>query len=205
MRKTILFLIAGCLLVLSESSAEAQRRTPPRPAPARAVAPARVPNTDMWGVGGSIGIADPRHKNLDTGLVIAGNVEKYLTPRVSVRGQLGLSWWDMTGLVFAGTMKPFYIDGNIVYNWEYGVWHPYATGGLGFYRYGFTETNVADGSDSTLGVNLGGGVEYFIKRDMAVTGEALYHKVGDVETTRALFHTGGGSFITLMGGVKKYF
>src|SRR5262249_11798305 len=63
--------------------------------PAAAQGRSPVPNTGMWSVGGSIGAGSPRDASLSGGFDIAGNLERYLTPRVSVRGQLGGSWNDI--------------------------------------------------------------------------------------------------------------
>src|SRR5262249_10226406 len=54
----------------------------------------RAPAPGMGAIGGSIGASLPRDPSLDKGLDLAVNIEGYLTSRVSVRGQLGGSWWD---------------------------------------------------------------------------------------------------------------
>jgi hypothetical protein len=76
----------------------------------------RAPARGMWAVGGSIGAVVPADASLGNGLELAGNLEGYLTSRVSVRGQFGASWWDIVGRQFASTVKPMRFDGNIVYN-----------------------------------------------------------------------------------------
>jgi hypothetical protein len=58
-----------------------------------ALAQRRVPNTGM----AAIGAALPTERNLEHGLELAGNIEGYLTPRLSIRGQLGAAWMDVTG------------------------------------------------------------------------------------------------------------
>ena len=162
-----------------------------------------MPDAGTWAIGGSLGVSLPADPSLDTGLDVAGTVEGYLTPRVSVRGQLGGAWWDITGRHFTGTVKPLYLDGNLVYNWEGGALHPYVTAGVGMYKYRSTESGVVDGSDTKAGFNVGGGLEYFFTRDATVTGEALYHKVGAFNTPLAVFTD--GSFWSLSLGMKKYF
>lgn len=107
-----------------------------------------------------------------------------------------------------GSLNPFFVDGNVVYNWEDGVWHPFATGGLGMYRFGYSQIRgqaEVTGSDTNLGVDFGGGIEYFFAPRATIVGEGLFHQVGDVATPGALFHTGGGSFFSVTDGVKKYF
>jgi len=191
--------IVALSLVLGAVPASAQRRTRAQRAPARA----SMPDAGTWAIGGSLGVSLPADPSLDKGLDVAGTVEGYLTPRVSVRGQLGGAWWDITGRHFTGTVKPLYLDGNLVYNWEGGALHPYVTAGVGMYKYRSTESGVVDGSDTKAGFNLGGGLEYFFTRDATVTGEALYHKVGAFNTPLAVFTD--GSFWSLSIGLKKYF
>ena len=144
----------------------------------------------------------PSDSSLDNGLELAANVETYLTSRVSVRGQFGGSSWDIVGRGFSGNVKPIRLDGNLVYNWEGGAWHPYVTGGLGMYHYGSHITPGLDGGDTKSGINIGGGVEYFFKRRTSFTAEALYHKVGAFDTPLAVFED--GSFWTVTAGIKAY-
>src|SRR5437762_274560 len=124
-----------------------------------ALAQRRVPNTGMGSIGASIGAALPTETNLENGLELAGNLEGYLTPRVSIRGQVGTAWLDFTG--GAATARPLFVDGNVVYNWEGGQWHPYVTGGIGYYRYHVTRGSA---TDSNAGFDLGAGFEYFFTR-----------------------------------------
>jgi hypothetical protein len=191
--------IVALSVILGAAPASAQRRTRAQRAPARA----SMPDAGTWAIGGSLGVSLPADPSLDKGLDVAGTVEGYLTPRVSVRGQLGGAWWDITGRHFTGTVKPLYLDGNLVYNWEGGALHPYVTAGVGMYKYRSTESGAVEGADTKAGVNLGGGLEYFFTRDATVTGEALYHKVGAFNTPLAVFTD--GSFWSLSIGLKKYF
>src|SRR5262245_27533676 len=187
MRTSGIIVIVALLMVASAAPASAQRR---------------VPDTGMWAIGGSTGAAGPADPNLDTGAQLAGTIERYLTPRVSVRGQIGASWWDITGRHFGGTITPTYFDGNLVYNWEGGVWHPFVTGGIGLYRFHASETATQDRTDSEPGVNVGGGVELFFRRNATLTTELAYHKVGDIDTPLATF--ADGSFWRFGVGAKLY-
>jgi hypothetical protein len=54
--------------------------------PTSALAQRRVPDTGMVAVGASIGAALPEERALENGLELVGNVEGYLTPRLSIRG-----------------------------------------------------------------------------------------------------------------------
>ena len=162
-----------------------------------ALAQRRVPNTGMGAIGASIGAALPTERNLENGLELAGNLEGYLTPRVSIRGQVGTAWLDFTG--GAATARPLFVDGKLVYNWEGGQWHPYVTGGIGYYRYHVTPGSA---TDSNAGFDLGAGFEYFFTRRATFTAELLYHKVGDVIAPPLVVPD--GSFWTFAIGAKTY-
>jgi hypothetical protein len=191
MRVRVICLLATVLVLVHVSPAAAQRR---RATP--------VPNEGMWAIGGTFGVGAPSDASLDKGPTIAGTLDGYLTRRVSVRGQLGGGWFDIVGRHFTGRLTPVFLNGNIVYNWEGGVWHPYVTGGLGLYRYHSSETGTQNATDTALGVNVGGGIEYFLNRRTTFLGEALYHHVGDVNTPLATFN---GPFWALSAGLKHYF
>ncbi|HEY1911695.1 MAG TPA: outer membrane beta-barrel protein [Vicinamibacterales bacterium] len=170
-----------------------------------AVTPAwaqRAPAPGMWAVGGSIGATTPADPSLDNGLEVAGNVEGYLTSRLSIRGQLAGSSWDIVGRGFTGTVSPIRLDGNVVYNWEGGVVHPYVTAGLGMYHFRSTISGAADGADTNAGIDIGGGIEYFFQRHATITGEVLYHRVDAFNTPVTTFNE--GSFWSFDVGLKAY-
>jgi len=165
-------------------------------------AAAQVPTTGLWGVGGSIGAAGPSDPSLRRGLDGAGNIETYLTPRVSIRGQVGYTSWDIVGRHFNGTISPLYGTGNVVYNFAAGVVHPYVTGGVGVYHYHGSVTGAQDRSDTKAGANIGGGVEIFFNRSAAFTSELSYHKVGAFNSPVTTFND--GSFWRFGAGAKFY-
>lgn len=186
--KLIGLVVCGCLIGFGVSPAAAQRRTPA---------------TGMWAVGGSIGPTTPSDASLNNGVDLVGNAEYYVTPRVSVRGQLGGARWDVIGRGFNGRINPLYLDGNVVYNWEGGVIHPFVTGGLGMYRFGSSLGATPNTTDTHLGLNGGGGVEYFLTRRTAATAELLYHKVDAFTSPLTTFND--GSFWSISFGAKVYF
>lgn len=201
MHKWLVGIIAAAAIAIGSSPASAQRRNAP---PRRTVAVQPVPATGMWAVGGSIGASAPADAALQNGIDFAGNIERYLTPRVSVRGQIGVSRWDIQGHSFPGRIVPFFADANAVYNWEGGAIHPFVTAGVGLYRFHASEPSLrGDDSDTKPGVNLGGGLEYFLDRHTTMGGELLYHKVGAFDSPLAAF--GDGSFWRFGFGVKRYF
>jgi hypothetical protein len=187
MRPTTTALLGFLIVAVGASPAAAQRRAP---------APGMV------GVGASFGADIPSDPALDNGIDLAGTLEGYLTSRVSVRAQVGAAWWDIVGQRFTGTVKPIYVNGNIVYNWEGRAIHPYVTAGIGMYRFRSSEDGL-EGADTKAGFNVGGGLEYFFTPRSTLTGEALYHKVDSFATPRATF--ADGSFWRIAMGLKTYF
>lgn len=187
MRTSGFVLIVGLMTLASAASASAQRR---------------VPAAGMWAIGASTGAAGPSDASLETGLQLAGTVERYLTPRLSIRGQVGTSWWDITGRNFTGTVTPTFFDGNVVYNWEGGNVHPFVTGGVGLYHFHASEGATRDRSDNEPGFNVGGGAEIFFTRRATLTAELGYHKVGEIDTPLATFTD--GSFWRFGVGAKLY-
>ena len=198
MRRCVVVLTAAALVLTIAAPAFAQQRQQ-----ARQQARRPVPDKGMAAVGVSVGAALPNEPSFANGFDLAAQVEGYLTPRVSVRGQFSGAWWDIRDHPYTGSVDPIVLDGNLVYNFEHGVWHPYVTGGVGAYRYHWTEPGVPNGSNTYSGVNLGGGVEYFFTRDATLTTEFIFHKVGDVDVARATLHD--GSFWSVTMGGKKYF
>jgi opacity protein-like surface antigen len=162
----------------------------------------QAPITGRWAVGGSIGAAGPSDPSLQRGVDGAGNIETYLTPRVSIRGQVGYTSWDIVGRHFSGSIAPLYATGNLVYTFGGGILHPYVTGGVGVYHYHGSETGTPDGSDTKAGLNVGGGVEIFFSRSAAFTSELAYHRVGAFNSPVATFND--GSFWRFGAGAKFY-
>lgn len=173
-------------------------------APSAAWAQRSVPDTGTTAIGVSIGASLPSDASLSNGPEIVGNLESYFTPRVSVRGQVAWSTWSISGRGFAGSVRPLVFDGNIVYNWDEGAWHPYVTAGAGIYHYGFNIDGLSgDQHDNNFGVDLGGGIEGFLTRDTTFTGEILYHAVSSPAVSPvSTFET---HFWSLRVGLKHYF
>jgi hypothetical protein len=188
MRKLVLSIaVAAVMLVLAAPSAFAQRR-------------ARVPNTGMTAIGGWIGAALPRDPGLTNGLELAATIEQYVTPRVSVRGEIGAAFLETHLRGFNADVRPLFVDGDVVYNWEGGAWHPYVEGGLGLEHYTL-KTGGAKFTDNKLGANFGGGVEYFLNLRTTLVGDVRYHAVPDF----AALVGWQGSYWTIAAGLKRYF
>jgi hypothetical protein len=161
-----------------------------------------VPDRNMNTFGVSAGVAIPGDDTLTNGLTLSVDGEHYFTPRLSARGMLTAAWWDIANAGDNNSVSPVAFDGNVVYNWEEGVWHPYATAGVGLYKYRFTENDV-DSSDTQVSFNIGGGVEYFVTRRDTVTAEVLFHPL--VGTVTSVNRTYTPWYWSISGGFKKYF
>ena len=94
---------------------------------------------------------------------------------------------------------PLTVDG--IYNWEGGKWHPFVGAGLGWHFLRFTSdlpTSDIDNTDTRVGFNVGGGVEYFLNRTLAVRGEGRYYALEDARGEEP-----SGMALTI--GLKTYF
>jgi hypothetical protein len=142
-------------------------------------ASAQTPDTGLIGVGGDIGVFFP-DEAFEKTFTWDGFGEYYVTPRISVRAMFSYAspgFENRTEDHFRQARLLF----NGVYNWEMGVWHPFATAGAGG------------------GLNFGGGLEYFVGERSSVKGEARF----DVVSHPAGFTDATG--FTLTFGYKAYF
>ena len=161
-----------------------------------------VPDPGMSALGVSLGLSSPGDDRLENGLVLSVWGEHYMTRRVSFRGMVSGNWWGVIDGPEEDGVSPISAKVNLVYNWERGKWHPYATAGLGVYKFRFTEDDI-DSSATTFGFNIGGGAEYFVRLKDTIVVEALIHPiVGDVDSR---FNAYIPWYWTLSGGYKKYF
>jgi opacity protein-like surface antigen len=168
----------------------------------------RVPDRGMFALGLNFGFAIPHDELVETGIFTSVSGEYYLTPRVSLKAQFGGSWFDTDDddVGFEEKVSPMHLTGSVVYNWERGKVHPYATAGAGWYRYRFRVGEDSDEdvvTDSKFGVSLGGGAEYFLSRSDTIVANVTFHVIsGD---TVGSFFAYNGSFWSFSGGYKKYF
>src|SRR5689334_15851869 len=95
MRRSFLFVMVS-LLMCGSMPAAAQAR--------RAVRP--VPDTGMAAFGVTVGASVPTEPSLQNGVDLGAQIEKYLSPRVSVRARASGAWFDVTGRGFVGTVQP---------------------------------------------------------------------------------------------------
>jgi outer membrane protein W len=167
-------------------------------APAFAVAQERVPHEGSTAVGIDVGAFVPTADQLDNSLLMSVLYEYYVTPRVSLR--TGFGWADPEfkgGGIDSLRQLPLRLDVN--YNWEGGRWHPFVGTGVGAYFMQFRNNGERFGQTETkLGLNSGGGVEYFLNRNVAVKAEGRYHAIANA---RGLEPSG----VALTAGLKTYF
>jgi opacity protein-like surface antigen len=163
-----------------------------------ATAQERAPHAGSTAVGFDVGAFIPTENQLDNALILSVLLEYYVTPRVSLRTDFGL-----TDPGFARESSdslrqiPLRLDVN--YNWEGGKWHPFVGAGVGAYFLTQKDNGQTFGGTETKpGFNMGGGVEYFTGRTVSLKGEARYHVIGN---TRAGQDPSG---LVFTGGLKKY-
>jgi Outer membrane protein beta-barrel domain len=182
------FAFTVCALMAANTDAQARR--------------VQVPRAEQSALGLDFGTFVPSASNesdqLDTALIVTGLWEYYFTPRVSVRPSIGFTEPGLKGSPIDNVrMVPMQFDVN--YNWEGGRWHPFVGTGMGAYylQYRRRGSSLGD-SETNLGVNLGGGVEYFLNRQFTLKGELRYQHVGDLGRVDP-------SGIAFTAGLKRYF
>jgi hypothetical protein len=166
--------------------------------PAVAAAQERAPHTGSTAVGIDVGVFVPNDDQLDKALVVNALIEYYVSPRVSLRTDFGLTDPGFRR-ESSDSLRQIPLRLDVNYNWERGRWHPFVGAGVGAYFLQHKDNGNAIGDAETkAGVSLGGGVEYFTSRTVAIKGEARYHAIGNVRSG----HDPSG--IVLTGGLKKY-
>lgn len=152
----------------------------------------------MVAVGADVGALFPDER-FEPALTLDGFGEWYFTPRVSIRAMLD---WARPG--FDGRTEDHFrqvkLLFNGVYNWEYGVWHPFVTAGAGAYFVRLLLDERPDPEGETRGgINFGAGVEFFTSRMTTFKGEVRWdvvsHPPGQPDATG----------LTLSIGLKQYF
>jgi hypothetical protein len=159
----------------------------------------RVPHEGSTAVGLDVGTFIPSDDLFDDSLLVNILYEYYVTPRVSLR--TAFSWTDPNfggGSIQSLGQMPLRVDVN--YNWEYGKWHPFVGTGVGAYFMQFKNNGESFGeSETKVGLNAGGGIEYFLHRAVTLKGEARYHSIANVRGGR------DPSGLAITGGLKTYF
>ena len=166
--------------------------------PGLAVAQERAPHAGSTAVGFDVGAFVPAESELDKALIFSALLEYYLTPRVSLRTDFGLTDPGFAR-ESADSLRQIPLRLDVNYNWERGKWHPFVGAGVGAYFLRFKDNGQAFGDTETKpGFNVGGGIEYFTGRTVSLKGEARYHAIGN---TRVGTDPSG---LVVTGGLKKY-
>jgi hypothetical protein len=167
-------------------------------APGVAEAQERAPHAGSTAVGAEVGAFIPKDGQLDTALIVSALLEYYVTPRVSLRTDFGLTDPGFSR-ESSDSLRQIPLRLDVNYNWEGGKWHPFVGAGVGAYFLRFKDNGEAFGGTETKpGFNVGGGIEYFTGRTVSLKGEARYHVIGKMD---------GGqdpSGLVFTGGLKKY-
>ena len=167
--------------------------------PAAGLAQERVPHRGSTAVGIDFGAYVPSTDQLDIAPVIGALFEYYLTPRVSIRTGFGMADPSFDGS--GDSLRQVPVRADLNYNWERGKWHPFVGTGVGAY---FLQNKASNGTafgnqETKFGFNLGGGVEYFLNRRVAVKGEGRWHMIENASS--GLDPSG----VALSVGLKTYF
>ncbi|HKE86890.1 MAG TPA: outer membrane beta-barrel protein [Vicinamibacterales bacterium] len=191
MRRLIVSTLMLTLLLALPEIASAQRRAP---APSRE----RVPAAGTVAAGIDVGVLLPTNDGLSNSALINVLYEYYMHPRVSVRTEFG--WSNPAfggGAIDSLRQMPLRFDVN--YNWEGGRVHPFVGTGVGIYFLQFRTggTSVGD-TEQRLGLNTGGGFEYFLNRSVTFKTEGRYHAVANARGQDP-------SGVALTVGLKTYF
>jgi hypothetical protein len=159
---------------------------------------AQTPNAKVIAAGADVGVIWPDDR-LETAPTIDAFGEYYLRPRVSVRGMLA---WASPGLKnrTEDHFRQVKLLFNGTYNWEGGRIHPFVTGGAGAYFVRLKrEGNTDPDGETRGGINVGGGIEYFVGARTTIKGEGrldiVSHPPGLTDATG----------FTLTIGLKRYF
>jgi hypothetical protein len=166
--------------------------------PGIAAAQERAPEAGSTAVGIDLGMLVPADDRFDNALVINALVEYYVSPRVSLRTDFGLTDPGFRA-ESSDSLRQIPLRLDVNYNWEGGKWHPFVGAGVGAYFLQQKDNGEAFGDAETkAGFNLGGGVEYFTGRTVSIKGEARYHMIGHTRSGR------DPSGLVFTGGLKKY-
>ncbi len=164
-------------------------------APAVATAQ-RVPDYGTVAAGAEGGLFFPDNE-FEVSPIFGGLFEYYVSPRVGLRGSLLFAAPDFE----RGTddeLRQARLGFDVIYNWEYGKWHPFAGGGIGFHLLDLKENGRSLRDDTEVGLSVLGGAEYFFDRRTTFKIEGRFQFVDDV-----LFSDPSGFAATF--GVKWYF
>ena len=167
--------------------------------PAIGTAQERAPHAGSAAVGVDVGAFVPSNDRLENAAVFNVLYEYYLTARVSLRTDFGLTNPGFQSAAIDSLRQvPVRLDVN--YNWEHGKWHPFVGTGVGAYFLQFKNNGQSVGdSETKIGVNVGGGIERFVHRNVSLKAEGRYHAIPSARFGQ------DPSGVVFTGGIKTYF
>ena len=112
--------------------------------PGVAVAQERAPHAGSTAVGFDVGAFIPAESELDNALIFSALLEYYLTPRISLRTDFGLTDPGFAR-ESADSLRQIPLRLDVNYNWERGKWHPFVGAGVGAYFLRFKDNGQAFG------------------------------------------------------------
>jgi opacity protein-like surface antigen len=159
---------------------------------------AAQPNQGQFAGGFDVGLFFPADDQFDSAAIWGGLLEGYVTRRVGIRGSL-----FVTSPEFERgndeNARQIRLGGDVIYNWEGGRMHPFFGAGMAAHFLQFMDDgeDVGD-SETELGFDVLGGLEYFLDRSWTVKGELRYQWV---DNFRGVDPDG----LALTIGLKRYF
>ena len=162
-------------------------------------ASAQTPDSGMLALGADLGAYFP-DEAFENAFTVDAFGELYITPRIS--GRAMLAWTSPGGVNERAEdhFRQYKLLFNGVYNWELGVWHPFATAGAGVYFVRLLLDDRPDPEGETRGgLNLGGGIEYFTTSMTTIKAEIRWDVVSDPPGLP------DATGLSLTFGVKRYF
>jgi len=163
------------------------------PIGALAATPSTAPKDGDMAASFNVGFGNAFDDDFEGDPVFTGTFEYYMTPRISWRGLLGFTSFDAD---FPGdpSVDTTFITANVLYNWEGGRIHPYVTGGLGFYQKDASSDLPSEFDETVLGVNGGGGIDWFLGSRWALEFEGTLHGLTGENPDTILLVTAGFKF-----------
>ncbi len=153
-----------------------------------------TPQGGTWAGGADLGLANPiGDDDFDADPMLDAYLEYFYTPHVSFRGMLGLMSFNGPDVPGFGSndLDIAIVTANILYQWEGGTVHPFVTGGVGLYDY-----NPDFGDDNLeLGINAGGGLNFYLARHFAIKVEGAFHATGADEPDSFFTATAGARWL----------
>jgi hypothetical protein len=109
----------------------------------------RAPHAGSTAVGVDVGAFGPNADQLDNALIFSVLLEYYLTPRVSVRTDFGLTDPGF-GAESSDSLRQIPLRVDLNYNWERGKWHPFAGAVSRTRRYAVRARSIRAGADGWI-------------------------------------------------------